>query len=102
MGNELLIPYVADGGGYRTQLILYSGTPGQFGSGSLRFVSQSGQPFALVAISTRSCCSIEDYRLSLSRKDDRNCLPAITSIDPKILDVGRNNAVPRVEFAKAD
>jgi len=48
MGNELLIPHIVDGGGYRTQLILYSGAPGQFGSGSLRFVSQSGQPFALV------------------------------------------------------
>ena len=42
---ELILPQLVDGGGYTTQLILFIGTAGQTGSGSLRLLQQSGQPF---------------------------------------------------------
>jgi hypothetical protein len=42
---ELILPQLVDGGGYTTQLILFSGTSGQTGSGSLLLFQQSGQPF---------------------------------------------------------
>ena len=42
---ELYFPHLADGGGYTTQFILFSGTEGQSASGSLILVQQSGQPF---------------------------------------------------------
>lgn len=44
---ELFFPQIADGGGYTTQLILLSGSPGPDPSGRLRFFSGSGQPLAL-------------------------------------------------------
>jgi hypothetical protein len=41
---EYLFPQLADGGGYTTQFILFSGTAGQSSSGSLVLVQQSGLP----------------------------------------------------------
>jgi YD repeat-containing protein len=45
--NELLFPHFADGGGYTTQFILFSRSPGQNSAGTLRFFGQSGQPLSL-------------------------------------------------------
>jgi hypothetical protein len=45
---QLLLPQLADGGGYTTQIILFSGAAGQSTSGVLQFVSQSGQPLGLL------------------------------------------------------
>jgi uncharacterized protein (TIGR03437 family) len=39
-----VFPQLADGGGYSTQVILFSGAAGQATNGSLQFISQSGQP----------------------------------------------------------
>jgi hypothetical protein len=44
---ELVFPQLADGGGYTTQIILFSGTGGQSATGVLQFLSQSGQPLIL-------------------------------------------------------
>ena len=44
---ELLFPHLANGGGYTTQFILFSGTSGQVSSGNLRFFRQDGTPFNL-------------------------------------------------------
>jgi len=41
-------PQWADGGGYTTKFILFSGAPGQSGTGTLTFFSQSGQPLSLI------------------------------------------------------
>ncbi len=46
--SEMLFPQLADGGGYTTQLILFSGSSGQSAAGDLRFLSQGGQPLGLV------------------------------------------------------
>jgi len=40
--GQLFFPHLAIGGGYTTQLILFSGSPGSSSSGTLNFVSQSG------------------------------------------------------------
>jgi hypothetical protein len=40
--SELIFPHIVDGGGYTTQFIMFSGTPGQPMSGSLQMFSQSG------------------------------------------------------------
>ena len=45
---EQLFPHFADGGGYTTQFVLFSGTVGQTSSGNLLFVAQNGQPFNLL------------------------------------------------------
>jgi hypothetical protein len=45
--TELLFPDVANGGGYTTQFILFSGTAGQSSSGNLRLLKQDGSPFNL-------------------------------------------------------
>ena len=42
--TELFFPHLADGGGYTTQFILFSGSAGQTSSGSLILVDQTGQP----------------------------------------------------------
>ncbi len=42
--TERLFPHLADGGGYTTQFILFSGSAGQSSSGSLILIDQSGQP----------------------------------------------------------
>ncbi len=44
---EYVFPHLADGGGYTTQFILFSGTAGQNASGVVRFFDQSGQPLPL-------------------------------------------------------
>lgn len=46
--TKLLIPHIPDGGGFTTQLILYSRMPQQSPQGSIVLVEQSGQPFAEV------------------------------------------------------
>ncbi len=45
--TELVFPHIVEGGGYTTQFILFSGKPGQTASGTLRFLSQTGQPLML-------------------------------------------------------
>jgi hypothetical protein len=45
--HELFFPHLADGGGYTTQFILFSGTTGQSSSGTLGFFDQSGQSLNL-------------------------------------------------------
>jgi hypothetical protein len=45
--TELLFPHFADGGGYTTQFVLFSGLAGQSPSGNLRFFSQTGQPLTV-------------------------------------------------------
>jgi hypothetical protein len=44
---ELFFPQIVDGGGYSTQLILLSGSPGLDPPGRVRFFSSSGQPLGL-------------------------------------------------------
>jgi hypothetical protein len=44
---EYVFPHLADGGGYTTQFILFSGTAGQSSTGALEFLTQSGQPLRL-------------------------------------------------------
>jgi len=45
--SALLFPHLADGGGYTTQFILFSGTAGQSSSGTLGFFDQTGQSLNL-------------------------------------------------------
>jgi hypothetical protein len=45
--TELLFPHLANGGGYTTQFILFSGAAGQSSSGDLRLLKQDGSPFNL-------------------------------------------------------
>jgi len=46
--EELLFPQIADGGGYTTQFILFSGRTGQSPNGLLRFFSTSGGALGIV------------------------------------------------------
>lgn len=46
--SEYVFPQLADGGGYTTQIILFSGTAGQSATGVLQFLSQSGEPLTPV------------------------------------------------------
>lgn len=46
--SEIVFPHFAEAGGYTTQFILFSSTPGQSSSGVFRFFSQSGQPLNLI------------------------------------------------------
>ena len=41
---EALFPHLADGGGYKTEFVLFSGSSGQSSTGMLRFFTQSGAP----------------------------------------------------------
>jgi hypothetical protein len=43
----LVFPYIADGGGFTTQFILFSGVAGQISTGALSFIGQQGQPLNL-------------------------------------------------------
>jgi hypothetical protein len=45
--SELLFPDLANGGGYTSQFIVFSGTAGQAASGNLRFVKPDGTAFQL-------------------------------------------------------
>jgi hypothetical protein len=47
MNSVLFFPHIAEGSGYTTQFILYSGSSGQQASGSLRLYTQSGQGMIL-------------------------------------------------------
>jgi hypothetical protein len=42
VNGTLLFPHLADGGGYTTQFVLFSGLAGQTSSGTLRFYAQNG------------------------------------------------------------
>jgi hypothetical protein len=44
---ESLFPHLANGGGYTTQFILFSGAAGQASNGNLRFFKQDGSPLNL-------------------------------------------------------
>jgi uncharacterized repeat protein (TIGR01451 family) len=46
-GTELLFPHLADGGGYTTQFILFSGAAGQTSTGTLSFFRPDGTPLSL-------------------------------------------------------
>jgi hypothetical protein len=46
-GADLIFPHILDRGGYTTQFILFNYVPNQTPSGTLRFVSQSGQALSL-------------------------------------------------------
>ena len=45
--GQLFFPHLAIGGGYTTQMILFSGSPGSSSSGMLNFFSQSGAPWVV-------------------------------------------------------
>jgi hypothetical protein len=45
---ESFFPQVADGGGYTTQFILFSGSSGQTASGRLKLIKQDGSDFGIV------------------------------------------------------
>jgi len=45
--TETTFPHIADGGGFTTEFILFSGGPGQTPSGVVRFFDQGGQPLDL-------------------------------------------------------
>jgi len=45
--SPLFVPHLADGGGFTTQFVLFSGTAGQSSSGTLQFFAQSGSPLNL-------------------------------------------------------
>ena len=45
--GPLFFPHLAIGGGYTTQMILFSGSPGSSSSGILNFFSQSGTPWVV-------------------------------------------------------
>ncbi len=44
---DTYFPHFADGGGWSTQFVLFSGTAGQTSAGSLSFIDQAGQPLDL-------------------------------------------------------
>ena len=46
--SELVFPHLADTGGWTTQFVLFSGIAGQTASGTMSFVSDSGQALPLV------------------------------------------------------
>ena len=45
--SDLFFPHFADGGGFTTQFVLFSGSPAQQSSGTLRLFSQSGEALNL-------------------------------------------------------
>jgi len=45
--TELVFPHIAEGAGYTTQFILFSGRPGQTSSGTLRYFGPFGEPLML-------------------------------------------------------
>ena len=44
---EMVFPHIVEGAGYTTQFILFSGRPAQASSGTLKFLSQAGQPLPM-------------------------------------------------------
>ena len=44
---EQFFPHFADGGGYTTQVIFFSGTPAEPASGDMRLYTQSGATLSL-------------------------------------------------------
>jgi hypothetical protein len=48
VATEMLFPHLANGGGYTTQFILFSGSAGQAASGNLLFLKQDGTALNLV------------------------------------------------------
>ena len=51
--SALVFPQIANGGGYRTQFVLFSGAPGASGTGTVDFVAQSGTPLTLYWLTYR-------------------------------------------------
>ena len=47
IASDLFFPHFVDSGGWTTQFILFSGSPGQTASGVIRFTGQDGQPLEL-------------------------------------------------------
>ena len=47
IASDLFFPHFVDSGGWTTQFILFSGSPGQTASGTIRFIRQDGQPLEL-------------------------------------------------------
>ena len=47
IASDLFFPHFVDSGGWTTQFILFSGSPGQTASGTIRFIRQDGQPMEL-------------------------------------------------------
>ncbi len=45
--SDLVFPQVVDSGGFTTQIVVFSGSAGQRGTGNLRFYSPAGQPLTL-------------------------------------------------------
>ena len=45
--SGLFFPHFVDSGGWTTQFILFSGSPGQTASGVIRFTGQDGLPLEL-------------------------------------------------------
>ena len=47
ISTDLLFPHLADGGGFTTQFVLFSGSSAQTASGTLQFFTQGGQTLNL-------------------------------------------------------
>jgi len=45
---RLIFPHLADGGGYSSEFVIYSGTATEAGGGTLQFFQQSGQSLPLI------------------------------------------------------
>jgi hypothetical protein len=45
--GELLFPHIAEGDGFTTQFILFSGSPGLISSGTVNYIDQNGLPLWL-------------------------------------------------------
>jgi hypothetical protein len=45
--QELFFPYMVEAGGYTSEIVLFSGYPGQASTGKIRSFSQSGEPLDL-------------------------------------------------------
>jgi YVTN family beta-propeller protein len=76
--SSLFFPQLADGGGYTTQFILFSGVAGQNLNGSLKFFGQNGQPWTLPVTTGSSTATPK---------------PTITSISPTSGSVGTTVSV---------
>ena len=50
--SDLFFPHFVDSGGWTTQFILFSGSPGQPASGVIRLTGQDGQPLELTVAPT--------------------------------------------------
>ena len=65
---NMYFPQVADGGGFTTQFILFSGTAGQASSGTLKSYSQSGQPLGLALLGLTQATTTPPTTLAIPLK----------------------------------